>query len=107
MASGGTVTLSPSETDPRKIAAAVRQLAEGRSNATGEVTLTASAASTAVTAVTCAAGSTPLLTPMTAHASAEVGAGTIYVSAVANGSFTITHANNAQTDRTFRWVVLG
>lgn len=107
MASGGTVSLSPSETDPRKIAAAVRQLAEGRSNATGEVTLTESEDSTTVTAVTCAAGSAPLLTPMTAHAASEFGNGTIYVSAVVNGSFTISHANNSQTDRTFRWVVLG
>jgi hypothetical protein len=27
--------------------------------------------------------------------------------AVANGSFTVTHANNAQTDRTFAYVCLG
>jgi hypothetical protein len=44
---------------------------------------------------------------MTANAAAEVGAGTIYISAVSHRSFTITHANNAQTDRTFGFVCIG
>lgn len=107
MSSGGIVTISPTETRPHKIVTAIRQLAEGRSNATGVVTLTASAASTVVTAVNCSVGSTVLLQPTTANAAAEIGAGTGYVGTVANGSFTITHANNSQADRTFRWVALG
>lgn len=107
MASGGTLSLLPSETDLRKIVLAVRQLAEGRSNATGEVTLTVSDTSTVVTAVNCSSGSTVLLQPTTANAAAEIGAGTGYVSTVASGSFTITHANNVQADRTFRWVCIG
>jgi hypothetical protein len=44
---------------------------------------------------------------MTANAAAEVGNGTIYVSAVTNGSFTLTHANNSQVDRTFRYAISG
>jgi hypothetical protein len=107
MASGGIVTLTPSEKDPFKIVQAIRQLVEGRSNATGTATLTANAASTTVTATACAAGSTVLLQPTTANAAAEIGNGTGYVSTVANGSFTITHANNAQADRSFRWVAIG
>ena len=107
MASGGIIGLSSTETDIKKVVMAVRQLGEGRSNATGEVTLTASAASTDVTAVVCSSGSTVLLQPTTANAAAEIGNGTGYVSAVANGSFTITHANNSQTDRSFRWVAIG
>lgn len=85
----------------------IQQLSAGRSNAVGIVTLAASAASTTVTDPNCAAGSTPIFTPTTAHAAAEQGAGTMYVSAVSNQSFTITHANNSQTDRTFRYALYG
>lgn len=85
----------------------IQQLSAGRSNAVGSVTLAASAATTTVIDPNCAAGSTPIFTPTTAHAAAEQGAGTMYVSAVANQSFTITHANNSQTDRTFRYALYG
>ena len=43
----------------------------------------------------------------TANAAAEVGAGGMYVSAQGDGSFTVTHANNAQADRTFDYTVTG
>ena len=64
---------------------AIQQLAEGRSNAVGEFTLEANAVSTTVTAQNCAAGSTPLYTPTTAHAAAEIAAGGMYVDEVNNG----------------------
>jgi hypothetical protein len=60
-----------------------------------------------VTAANCGSGSTLLLTPATAPAAAEVGNGTLYVSTVANGSFTVTHANNSQAVRTFLYAALG
>ena len=96
-----------SETDLKKIILALQQLAAGRSNATGTVTLAAGAPTTAVSNVNCAAGTVPLLTPASAAAAAEVGNGTIYVSAVTNGAFTITHANSAVTGRTFRYALQG
>jgi hypothetical protein len=102
-----TTALSPAESEPYRIVNAIRQLMAGRSNAAGTVTLAANAASTVVTAVNCAAASQVFLFPKTAHAAAELAAGTCYVSAVANGSFTVTHANNTQTDRTFAYVCLG
>lgn len=95
------------EKDPKNIIRSIRELASGRSNAVGSVTLTASTTTTTVTDINCAAGSVPILTPTTANASAEIGAGTIYISAVANKSFTITHASNSQTDRTFKYAILG
>jgi hypothetical protein len=95
------------EKDLKKFALAIQQLAEGRLNATGACTLAASASSTTVAAPNCAAGSVVLLSPRTAHAAAELAAGTLYVSAVALGSFTLAHANNAQTDRSFGYVCLG
>jgi hypothetical protein len=95
------------ETDSKKIVLAVQQLAAGRSNATGTVTLATGASTTVVTDKNCAAGSTPLLTPTTANAAAEIGNGTLYVAAIANGSFTVTHANSATTGRTFLYAFVG
>jgi hypothetical protein len=95
------------ETDQKKINLSIQQLGAGRSNAVGTVTLTTSSATTTVTTANCAAGSTPILTPTTANAAAEVGNGTMYVSAVANNSFTITHANSATTGRTFLYAIVG
>jgi hypothetical protein len=95
------------ETDLKKIVLAIQQLAAGRSNAVGMVTLATGAATTVVPDKNCALGSTPLLTPITANAAAEVGNGTMYVSAVANGAFTITHANSSTTGRTFLYAIHG
>jgi hypothetical protein len=71
------------------------------------VTLTVSVATTTVTEDACASGSTVILTPASANAATEYGNGTMYVSAVANGSFTITHANSATTARTFLYAIQG
>lgn len=95
------------ETDPKKIVLALQQLAAGRSNAVGCVTLATASATTTVTTANCAPGSTPILVPASANAAAEVGNGTMYVSSVASGSFTITHANSATTGRTFLYAILG
>src|ERR1700760_1299363 len=95
------------ETDLKKIVLALQQLAAGRSNAVGSATLATGASTTIVPAPNCAIGSTPILTPATAAAATELGNGTMYVSAVANGSFTITHANSATAGRTFLYAVLG
>ena len=99
--------LATDEKNPQKIVTAINQLAQGRSNATGSCTLTAGASSTTVSARNCGAGSVVLLSPRTAHAAAELAAGSCYISAVALGSFTLAHANNAQIDRTFGYVCLG
>ena len=97
----------PTEKDPYKIARAIRELFEGRSNAVGSFTLAANAASTTVTAANCGSGCTVLVFPKTANAATEVGNGTMYIATVNNGTFVVTHANNAQTDRTFRYAAFG
>ena len=71
------------------------------------MTLAAGAAATVVNDGNCATGSTPLLTPATASAATEIGSGTLFVSKVANGSFTIAHANSAAAGRTFLYAILG
>lgn len=98
------------ETDPKKIILSLQQLAAGRSNAVGTVTLATGSATTVVTPKgtgSCAVGSTPILTATTAAAAAEVASGNMYVSVVANGSFTITHTNSANAGRTFLYAILG
>jgi len=102
------------ETDPKKIVLAIQQLAAGRSNATGSITLATGSATTVVDVnvnpvapTIIAARSVPILVATTANAATEVGNGTMYVSAVANGSFTITHANSATTGRTFLYAIVG
>lgn len=84
----------------RQLAVAININADGQ---TGTVTLTANAATTTLTDVRLTASSVITLMPTTANASAEIGAGTIYIGTTAIGSATITHANNAQADRTFRY----
>jgi hypothetical protein len=99
--------ISQAEKSLERIVFTIRQLCEGRSNAVGTFTLAANAASTTVTAQNCGAGASVLYTPTTANASAEVGNGTMHIGTVSNGSFVVTHANNAQTDRTFMYAAFG
>jgi hypothetical protein len=93
----------PQEKDPTKIPTAIRQLATGRSNATGTVTLVPSATTTLVIAHNCMADSIPFLSPMSASAQASAA----WISAVGQGHFTITHASNAAVDQIMGWVCLG
>jgi hypothetical protein len=101
------VKLPAAGADPRQTAQAVNLLIDGKFNSTGTVTLTASAASTAVTDYRAGPDSVIVFTPTTANAAAEQGGGTMYLSARAKQGFTITHANNSQTDRTFLYIVIG
>lgn len=96
---------SPNEKDTFRIVRGIRDLFEGRRNTTGSFTLTANATSTTVTHSNFGAGSVPHWTATTANAAAALG--TTYVSARANGSFVLTHANNAQTDRIFYYSIDG
>lgn len=75
-----------------------------RANAVAEITLTANAGSTTLYHPTLSYYSFVGFMPQTANAAAEIGAGTIYVAqaTMVEGSCVITHANNAQADRTFR-----
>jgi hypothetical protein len=83
------------------LAQAVRELAEGASNSLSTVTLTAGATSTLVPDRLATSTSHIDLCPLTANAAAAIP--TTYVSARAQGSFTLTHANAATVDRTFSY----
>lgn len=95
------------ETSLVRINQALRDLFAGRSNAVGEVTLTANDTTTAVSSLNIGPDTKVFLFPTTANAAADFGSGGLYISAVISGGFTITHPNDADTDKTFFWVALG
>lgn len=99
--------ISSNETRVGAIAAAVRELFQGRSHAVGQFTLEASATSTVVTAPNVGTDSRIALTPQTANAAAALASTYIDQADVVAGAFTVHHANNAQTDRTFSYSVRG
>lgn len=85
----------------------VRNLVNGKVNSLGTVTLDASSATTTLSDPRIGPDSWIGFMPTTANAAAELGAGTLYVSSRGDGTATLAHANNAQSDRTYRYVVLG
>lgn len=101
------ITVNTAERDPAKIAFAINQLAQGRSNAVGSVTLTANAATTTVAAPACGPNSKVFLFPTTANAAAIVAATYVATATVTAGQFIVTHTNNANNDKTFFYVCLG
>ena len=92
------------EKDLKKVILAIQQLAAGRSNATGQVTLTANAAATAVGDINVSSSSAIILVPVTSNAAAAQA--TNYIVS-ANKSFVINHAMNAQTDRSYVYAIQG
>lgn len=96
---------SPDETELRRVITSIRQLAEGRSNASGTFTLASNATSTAVTAVNCGASSQVVFSPTTSNAASEVAS--TYIASIAAGSFVVGHASNATANRTFGYIISG
>jgi len=104
-------TMAGVRTWARQISTVVNNVLRGKLNAVGGTafTLTANAGSTTLTDARLSIDSAVLFDPLTANAAAELAAGNMHVSAAnrMNGSWTVAHANNAQTDRSFRYVILG
>lgn len=94
----------PEDEFRRRVSLLLNQILDGRNDARGTFTLAASTTTTAVTDVRCSINSVVSPMPTTANAAAEVGAGGMFITP-ANGSFTVTHASNAQTDRTFKYAI--
>jgi hypothetical protein len=101
------IQLQPQERDPVRFNQAIRELVEGRHNAASTFMLTPNATTTTVSHPNCSRDSQPQFAPHTANAAAEVGNGTIWISSIDQGSFTVRHANNAQSDRVFGFCCSG
>lgn len=99
--------LQPREKDIQKIVDTVREGVNGRHNAVGSVTLRANQTTTVVTHENCSKDCAPRLQPQTANAAAAFATTYIRPVDVLQGSFTITHASNAQTDKDFYYSVSG
>lgn len=101
------------KTPPRETAAVLINTVQGKLNCLFEGTLDANQASTTFTGADTPGAekigpeSFVAWMAMTANAAAEMGGTAMYVSAQAKGSVTVAHANNAQADRTFRFIVIG
>jgi hypothetical protein len=91
----------------RKVATTVNGVLDGRVNNVGSVTLADGETTTVVTDLRAGIDSVITLTPTTANASAEFSNGTIYISARGKQTFTLTHADNGQTDRTYLYAIIG
>lgn len=78
---------------------------ERKTNIKGRVTLAANTAQTVLSVAQMGFDGTVVLSPMTANAAAELASGACFVSTYGAGSFTITHRNLAQPDRTFAFMV--
>lgn len=92
------------ETGLRRTTDTLNNCINGGGNNTDEVTLTAGAASTVVTDTRVSVSSAIILMPTTANAAGAISSTYITTD---KGSFTINHANNGQTDRTFQYGVIG
>lgn len=88
----------------RLLAERQREMSLGQLNNFGTVTFTASQRTTVVTDPRVSAASKIFFAPETQNAAGEVG---FWVSSKGDGTFTITHANDARTDRTFSYIVIG
>ena len=91
----------------RLIAEAIAQILDGNLALTKDVTLTANVASTTVTDKRIGRNRALLLMPTTANAAGALATTYIPTATITDGAAVIQHANNAQTDRTFRLLILG
>lgn len=89
----------------RRIADAVNNILRGKTNNTGEVTLTANTTTTTLEDIRIGINSVLTLQPTTANAATAKA--NVYFGSPGDGSVTLTHANNAQTDRTFKYAIHG
>jgi len=83
----------------------VNNAMSGKLDAVGELTLTAGAATTTLDDPLITRASFVALMPMTANAASALSA--LYFDPTSSGTVIIHHANNAQADRQFRYLVIG
>lgn len=91
----------------RKLAFTINLILSGKLNGFIDFTLTANAASSTLTDARVGYYSTILLMPQTANAAAALATTYIAQATMKSGSCVITHANNAQVDKSFRILIIG
>lgn len=93
----------------RKLSISVVDTIRGKLDNTGTFTLTANSAITTVTESAGRIGENTIVIWMPITANAATAMANVYLSSqsVTNKTFTLTHTNNAQTDRTFSYMLIG
>lgn len=91
------------------IAQAVQNILNGKINTVNEFTMTASASTTVVKDRRVGTNSVILVTPTTENAGGEVGFYFTSIGEPSGGipSFTVNHATDSRSDRTFKYCILG
>lgn len=89
----------------RRIAIALNEVIDGRIESNGNITLSASASTTAVKDRRVGKDSLIIFMPLTANAVNE--SPYVQTSDIVKNQFTVNHANNSQTDRNYRYIILG
>ena len=97
--------LIPQTASTLQIATTTNEMVRGRANNVGDVTLDANVTTTTISDIRIKQTMTAVLIPRTANAAAAMT--NVYISAVADGSITLTHSNAATVDRTFDYVLHG
>ena len=106
MASKGILWLATQETNQERQNKVIQQLMEGRTNATGTLTLSGGGATfTSVTARTAGRDTSIFLFPQTATATSA--SAFVPSTDVVAGAFTVHHSSSTSTDRIFYFVALG
>jgi hypothetical protein len=92
--------------DPQQARQVINRINRGKLNCIGMMTLSANVGTTTVLDPRVGPYSVVLLMPATANAAAALA--TTYVSDRSNKtSFTVSHSNNAQTDRSYGYALFG
>ena len=102
-------TFAEATANVRRLFDTIFQLRRGKTENTVLLTLAANAATPTLTDMRLSLQSALGFDPLTANAATEKAAGTLYALEAnrATGSVVITHANNAQTDRTYIVTITG
>lgn len=90
---------------PFLVAAAINAALDGKLESLGSVTLTAGSTTTVLDDPRLGEMSMLLFSPRSANAAGSLSG--LYVSAKANGSFTLAHASSGAIDKTFDYVIIG
>ena len=77
----------------------------GKLNVVGDLVLTAGSATTMINDPLITRASCVMLMPLTANAANALP--TLYFDPTGSGSVVVRHANNGQTDRSFRYAIIG
>lgn len=93
----------------RLLTQTINGIINGNINTNSSVTLTENQTTTTVTDRRIGKDSVVYFDSRTANAAAELASGNMYISSVdpLNNQFVITHTNNSQTDRTFKYAFIG